>query len=171
MSGMTLDNDRARAEEMFKNPEKVWTHLERMKTGVPSLTAQRSVYMDFSPPTGIITFPNKQSAQGRYRRGKSDVKLVFDIDAATTVSVLTPDTRSRASSRSRRRSNKNPLAGIAGPVSSTTITMLDDDGGKAEAAIAAKVAIQVADSALLKYPPIQNSVPRRLRHGIRQVRQ
>ena len=153
MSGLTLDHDRARAEAMFKNPEKVWTHLERMKTGVPSLMAQRSVYMNFSPPTGIIMFPNRKLAQGRQRRGKSDVKLVFDIDAATTVSVLTPETRSRASSRSRRRSNKNPLAGTAGTASFITTTMVKVDGGKAEAVTAAKVAIQVADAALVKNPP------------------
>ena len=62
MSGMTLENDRARAEAMFKNPDKVWTNLERMKTGTITLPAQRSVYMDFSPPTGIITFPNKKTS-------------------------------------------------------------------------------------------------------------
>ena len=39
MSGMTLDVDRARAEAMFKNPEKVWSHLERTNAGAPSLTA------------------------------------------------------------------------------------------------------------------------------------
>ena len=56
MPGMALDNDRPRAEAMFKNLEKVWTYLERTNTGAPFLTAQRSVYIDFSPPTGIVTF-------------------------------------------------------------------------------------------------------------------
>ena len=40
MSGMLLDNDRARAEVMFRKPENVWTHLERTNAGAPSLTAQ-----------------------------------------------------------------------------------------------------------------------------------
>jgi hypothetical protein len=153
LSGMTIDNDRMRAEAMFKNPEKVWTNLERMKTGTPTLPAQRSVYMDFSPPTGIITFPNRKAVHGRQRRGPSEVKLIFDIEAATTVSVLTPDTRSRASSRSRRRQNKNGTAGTEGTASSLTTAAVQDDDGKAAAALAAKTATQTADAAITKHPP------------------
>jgi hypothetical protein len=82
------------------------------------------------------------------------VKLVFDIEAATTVSVLSPGTRSRALSRSRRRNNnKKASAATAGPASSTTATAVADDGGKAAAVAAAKVALQVANAALVKHPP------------------
>ena len=68
LSGIMLSNNQSDAGEMFKTPDKVWASLDRLNRGV-SLPAQRSVFMDFCPPTGIITFPTRQP-----RRGKSNRK-------------------------------------------------------------------------------------------------
>ena len=150
LSGIDMETDRNSAEAMFKNPERVWASMRKLHTGV-SLPAQRSVFMDFSPPTGVITFPNRLTARGKQRRGQSEVKFVFDIEAASTISVLTTDnTKSKASSRSRRKKNQGSQAG---QMSSAATTVTEDDGGKAAALAAAKTAIQIADAAVATDPP------------------
>ena len=82
------------------------------------------------------------------------------MEESTAVSVLTADdTRSKASSRSRRGYNRNN--GKAGPpahgsVATTgtggTATGLEDNE-KAAADGAARLAIQIADAAIAKYLP------------------
>jgi hypothetical protein len=153
LSGMNPDTDCTRMEAMFKNPGKVWASLEQSKR-VATLPAQRSVYMDFSPPTGVITFPNRQFVTAKRRnKGPGDVKLVFDLEAATTVSVLTPDTRSRASSRSRRKCKQGGTVDGGAPHQPNATSTENADDGRAAAAAFAKAAIQIADAAIAKYPP------------------
>jgi hypothetical protein len=145
LSGIDFENDRSSADAMFKNPDRVWAGVHKLNTGV-SMPAQRSVFMDCSPPTGIITFLNRPSARGKQRRGMSEVKLAFDIEAISTISVLTnDDTKSKASSRSRRKKNHGKLDV---QVSSAGTTATEDDSGKAIALTAAKTAIQIADAAI-----------------------
>jgi hypothetical protein len=79
------------------------------------------------------------------------VKLVFDIEAALTISLhTTNDTKSKASSRSRRKKNQGSQAGQMSSVATTTT---EDDGGKAAALAAAKMAILIADAAVASDPP------------------
>ena len=142
LSGIDFETDCNSADAMFKNPDRVWASVHKLNTGV-SLPAQCSIFMDFSQPTRIITFPTRPAAQGKQRRGPSEVKLLFDIEAASTISVLTNnDTKSKASSRSRRKKNQGKSAG---QVSLAGTTVTEDDGGKATALAAAKMAIQIAD--------------------------
>lgn len=156
LSGIELVSNRRSAEAMFVNPDKVWTSLDKLNNGV-SLPAQRSVYMDFSPPMGIVTFPTRPNMSRRQRKRPSQLQLVFDIEAASTVSVITTDdTRSKASRKSRRN-------GAHGPKSETSTTAPTatsgpspagaEDDGRIAAAAAAKLAIQTADAAVAKHPP------------------
>ena len=102
LSRINWEINPAAADAMFKQPVKVWNSLAKLKQGV-SLPAQRSVFMEYSPPTGIITFPTRAAVQNRQRKGPQSFKLVYDMEAATTVSALTnDDTKSRASSKSRK---------------------------------------------------------------------
>ena len=99
LSGIELVSNRRSAEAMFVNPDKVWTSLDKLNNGV-SLPAQRSVYMDFSPPMGIVTFPTRPNMSRRQRKRPSQLQLVFDIEAASTVSVsrrVTPGQKRRES--------------------------------------------------------------------------
>ena len=151
LSGIDLEKDRTSAETMFKNPDRVWASVRKLHTGA-SLPAQRSVFMDFSPPTGIITFPNRQIARGKQKRGPSEVKLVFDIEAASTMSVITnDDTKSKAPSRGSRRKKNHGKPDVQ--VSPTGTTVTEEDATKALAIVAAKTAIQVADAAIASDPP------------------
>jgi hypothetical protein len=146
LSGIDMEADRNSAEAMFKNQERVWASMRKLHTGVSLPAQQRSVFMDFSPPTGVITFLYCQTSRGKQRRGQSEVKLVFNIEAASTISVLTTDdTKSKASSRSRRKKNQGSQAG---QMSSAATTVTEDDGDKAAALAAAKTAIQIADAAV-----------------------
>jgi hypothetical protein len=113
--------------------------------------------MDFCPPTGIITFPTRQTRRGKpNNKCPSAIKLVFDMEASTTVSLLTTkDTASKAS-RKLRRSNRIKGAGAPNSVSSTSITAMTsaaEEGERVAAAEAAKVAIQIAEAAVAKHPP------------------
>ena len=90
LSGIKWEINPAAADAMFKQPLKVWNSLAKLKRGV-SLPAQRSVYMDYSPPTGVITFPARAVVQNSQRQGPKLFRLVYDIKAARTVSALTKD--------------------------------------------------------------------------------
>ena len=80
------------------------------------------------------------------------MKLVFDIEAVSTMLVLTnDDTKSKASSRGSRRKKNHGKPDVQ--VSPTGTTVTDEDASKALAIAAAKTAIQVADAAIASDPP------------------
>ena len=152
LSGIDYLTQRANAERMFKNPERVWASLARVNRGI-SLPAQRSVYMDFTPPPGIVMFPTRSNVQGRQRRGPSQFKLVFDMEVDTTVSLLTTDdATSKSTTRSRRSRKKHDDAHSASRTNASGTNTATMEGGKQSADIAARKAVQVAVDALAKYP-------------------
>jgi hypothetical protein len=151
LSGINWEINPAAADAMFKQPLKVWNSLAKLKRGV-SLPAQRSVFMEYSPPTGIITFPTRAAVQNRQRQGSKSFKLVYDMDVATTVSALTnDDTKSRASSKSRKsaRNRANKVAKATASTANSQAVSSEQLAAKA----AATQAIAIADAAVTKYPP------------------
>ena len=151
LSGINWEINPAAADAMFKQPLKVWNSLAKLKRGV-SLPAQRSVFMDYSPPTGIITFPTRAAVQNRQRKGPKSFKLVYDMDVATTVSALTnDDTKSRALSKSRKSARNR--ANKAATATSSTTTPNTESSEQLAAKVAAMQAIAIADAAVTKYPP------------------
>jgi hypothetical protein len=66
-SGIDIVLNRAAANAMFNNPDKVWQNLAKLQCGV-SLPAK--LYMNFcpptGPPTGIITFPTRRQTNFWY---------------------------------------------------------------------------------------------------------
>ena len=158
LSSINLESNRMDAEAMFKNPEKVWNSLAKLNRGV-SLPAQRSIFMEFCPPTGVVTFPTRDSVQSKNSRnnrkgGPKQFKLVFDMEAATTVSALTADdTKSRASSKSRRPNTRRRKAANAPETIGSGTTTTTADPEKIAAGNAAKKATEIANAAVQKYPP------------------
>ena len=150
LSGIHLDTDRPSADDMFKNPDKVWKSLEKMNRGV-SITAQRSFFMDFRPPcpTAAITTPTgKRGGQARYV--PTQVKLVFDVDDDTVVSLLSTDeAHSRSSSRrsGKRQGRQSAGRSVASPQAAQSNNQ--ETAAKLEAA----KAIAIAQAAIKKYPP------------------
>jgi hypothetical protein len=59
-SGIDIEHNRSEAKAMFTHPEKVWQSLAKLRRGV-SHPVQRSVYMDFRPPTGVVTFLSREN--------------------------------------------------------------------------------------------------------------
>jgi hypothetical protein len=108
--------------------------------------------MDYSPPTGIITFPTRAAVQNRQRQGAKSFKLVYDMDVARTVSALTnDDTKSRASSKSRKSARN--LANKAAKATASITTSQTVSSEQLAAKVAATQAIAIADAAVTKYPP------------------
>ena len=157
---------------MFRNPDKVWQSLAKLRRGL-SLPVQRSVYMDFRPPTEVVTFPSREKL--RYpnkRKVPSKVMLTFDLhtasnQSASTMSALTiegkqsmEETTRETSRRARIKSAKKTRSDTTTVSATTTatatavttdVTSLDPD--RVAAQIAAKNAIEVANTAIRRHPP------------------
>ena len=104
--------------------------------------------MEFSPPRpATVTSPSGKRGQGR--RVPTHVKLVFDIEDDTVVSVLSmDDAQSRSSSRrSGRRSGLKRIPSTA----SVTSTQANPQATAAKAE--ADKAIAAAQAAIKKFPP------------------
>ena len=165
-SSIDLEHNRLAAEAMFKNPDKVWQGLAKLRRGV-SLPEQRSVYMDFRPPTGVVIFPSREKL--RYpnkRKGLSKVRLTFDVNtlstqSASTMSVMTTEEqqsfdetrrerRERYKAERKTRTVATPATGIT-TAATTEATSFNQD--KVAAQVAAKNAVEVANAAIRRHPP------------------
>jgi len=148
LSGIHLETDRPSAEDMFKNPDKVWQNLDRMNRGV-SLKAQRSFFMEFSPPRqATITTPTGKRGQGRLV--PAHVKLVFDLEDDTVVSLLSTDDATSRSSSNRRLGKRRGQSHGVRSAASVTPAQVDhcENAAKADAA----KAVAVANAAIKKFP-------------------
>ena len=167
LSGIELDDERERAEEMFQDPERVWQQLEagRRANSVPN---QRSVFMDFQPPNKIMPSAVYKKRQPKAPKTREKLQLHFDMElvkkyqeakqTATTVAGNAADAQagnplpSANSRRSRAKAKENTKATEL--LSTTNATSIDPHAAAAAAAtISAQNAMNIGQATIAKFPP------------------
>jgi hypothetical protein len=80
LSQIDMKKNRARAEELFVNPDKVKESIDKLRESV-SIPKARSVCMEFQPPAPNTVMVGQRQKHGSKRRahgGYNNVKLVYD---------------------------------------------------------------------------------------------
>ena len=161
LSGIDITTNLAAADDMFQDPMKVWSLLDRLSKGA-SLSKQRDVFMDFEPPIMASSHETRKSLQAKKKtKAKKStpksLKLTFTTTEQDSVSLLSSEgidtTARRAQQRDTRLSiEKDKERNGRGGGRSTSVKPVDTPK-----AIAEKASIKAFDDAYLllkKFPPV-----------------
>ncbi|WP_317205911.1 hypothetical protein [Janthinobacterium sp.] len=182
LSGIAFGDERERAEVMFLNPDKVWKQLDEGRK-VDSIPSQRSIFMDFQPPTTSVQ--SKRGVRNNKRQPRVPMKgekmqLQFDMELVKRNQERLNQTRTMAArpmaagtatfsaavaanvfgdaqvaqSGSRRSKAKLKAAQTESSLTIQHSLKIDPDVMLAAAALAAaKTAMAIGQATIAKLPP------------------